>query len=653
MGQDELIYTAGRVDKPLIWVPSHGIIPLSILLEAHQTAHHHGLPWSVAYTRQRYWLMSPSRIYPAIRKNCRQCMMTRKAMYGEPAESILPESRRSVTKPFDICGMDFCGPVFDTIFEPPFDDPPYASGTEPKKGIRKVNKKVSRIEDSALMAKTLAYVTTRSKKKAEEAAAVGLPDPATTEGEPPAKKAKRVRKEANERAQKTRDKLSKIGLGDIDPTKHRIQKRYFILLITCANTRAVALYLCKEERSSSVAAAWNDFCAEHGTPAIVYSDNGPSFTKFEDNLRQYAHTQLQKISPSTEWRFNPPGALWWGGFYERMVGTVKKTLHKTCGKMRVNSELTANYIVRSAQHCLNHRPLWGLAQDHKAEIITPQSFLRVEVPTAEITSNDPAGENGLAMLKRLYASQARRITHIWRMFQRGYMSELRKHTNIRKQSFDCQTLKVGDLVLYEVPETIRNFWPIARVRKLIPGRDGIVRAVYLQKYVPNEINQDLWLKKYDRRAITPAMKRELMGYFKNLPNRYSIRKLAPYEFWFHLEPPTDVEGEDKDRLPHRILSKQGKKHKPVRFTYYAQEDCCATSLLPQSCMGGMVCFHLRSNKLGQSNKIVEIKADHSDDIYPFNQAPLTQGQAEYKALHAYCYKSSYQIGKVSYSMPKK
>ena len=41
-------------------------------------------------------------------------------------------------------------------------------------------------------------------------------------------------------------------------------------------------------------------------------------------------------------------------------------------------------------------------------------------------------------------------------------------------------LKEGDLVLVELSKVKRHKWPLARVKEVILGRDGLVRSVHLQ-----------------------------------------------------------------------------------------------------------------------------------------------------------------------------
>ena len=46
-----------------------------------------------------------------------------------------------------------------------------------------------------------------------------------------------------------------------------------------------------------------------------------------------------------EWRFNLERAPWWGGFFERMVESVKRCLHKVIGNARLTFDELLTVLV--------------------------------------------------------------------------------------------------------------------------------------------------------------------------------------------------------------------------------------------------------------------------------------------------------------------
>ena len=102
-------------------------------------------------------------------------------------------------------------------------------------------------------------------------------------------------------------------------------KRLYTLLFTCAVIRAVHIELV----DSYFLLAFKRFSARRGQPSIVYSDNAKTF--------RAAHNLLQREAEHTGivWKFSVPLAPWWGGWWERLIRSVKSALRKTLGKRLV------------------------------------------------------------------------------------------------------------------------------------------------------------------------------------------------------------------------------------------------------------------------------------------------------------------------------
>ena len=87
-----------------------------------------------------------------------------------------------------------------------------------------------------------------------------------------------------------------------------------------------------------------------GFPSVIYSDNAKTFVA--------ASSEVQKVFGhlAPMWKFNVPKSPWWGGGFERLVGSVKLALRKTLGVKYVNkSELDT--ILIETESCINSRPL--------------------------------------------------------------------------------------------------------------------------------------------------------------------------------------------------------------------------------------------------------------------------------------------------------
>lgn len=87
---------------------------------------------------------------------------------------------------------------------------------------------------------------------------------------------------------------------------------------TCFTTRAVHLQLVDSMETTTLLAL-RRFFGLRGVPVYLYSDNALRFKLAEKNLR------------FVRWDFIPPKAPWFGGLYERLVGSVKTAQKKSLG----------------------------------------------------------------------------------------------------------------------------------------------------------------------------------------------------------------------------------------------------------------------------------------------------------------------------------
>ena len=105
----------------------------------------------------------------------------------------------------------------------------------------------------------------------------------------------------------------------------RPSKKFYILLITCGIIRALHLELTPSLNLSDFCFAFRRFAARRGVPSVVWSDHAKTFEAAATKL----HTQYGPHAPS--WKFIAPRSPHWGGWWERLVRSVKTALRKTVG----------------------------------------------------------------------------------------------------------------------------------------------------------------------------------------------------------------------------------------------------------------------------------------------------------------------------------
>ena len=245
-------------------------------------------------------------------------------------------------------------------------------------------------------------------------------------------------------------------------------QKFYILLFTCGVIRAVHLELVASLTCAETVLAFRRFFARRGLSAVIYSDNARTFVATRDVLlRNY-----QAWSP--EWRFIPPLSPWWGGWWERMIRTIKTALRKTLGN-RTATRIELETMLHEVEACVNSRPLTFVTTEVDClRALTPSHFL-IGRPIYQGISDDQGPQTSLRESK---AARDNLMKHFWEVWSTLYIRELpigSSRAGRRHRPF-----RVGDLVLVEETSRSRTVWPLGRVTKVHPGRDGVIRSVTIQ-----------------------------------------------------------------------------------------------------------------------------------------------------------------------------
>ncbi|XP_055928014.1 uncharacterized protein LOC129959216 [Argiope bruennichi] len=108
------------------------------------------------------------------------------------------------------------------------------------------------------------------------------------------------------------------GIDLAGPLFLRDNKKSWACLFTCAVCRTVHIELVTSLSTQSVLLALRRFIARRGRCSIIYCDNGSNFVGASNLLSKLdwglivSDTALHPI----KWKFNPPTASWWGGWWE-------------------------------------------------------------------------------------------------------------------------------------------------------------------------------------------------------------------------------------------------------------------------------------------------------------------------------------------------
>ena len=101
------------------------------------------------------------------------------------------------------------------------------------------------------------------------------------------------------------------------------------------------------------------FIARRGCSQTLVSDNGKTFVatgkwlstlKKDNNLASYIGALNRR------WKFNLARAPWWGGFFERLIGIMKRALSKAVGRSLLTYPGLED-VLTDIDNCINNRQL--------------------------------------------------------------------------------------------------------------------------------------------------------------------------------------------------------------------------------------------------------------------------------------------------------
>ena len=151
----------------------------------------------------------------------------------------------------------------------------------------------------------------------------------------------------------------------------------YIVLFSCCITRAVHLELIHDLTAFSFIHVLRKFCARRGMPNLIISDNAKTSKSTAKALRKMnEQRQMQDFLAGKQisWLFNLECASWWGGHFDRSVGSVKRCLKKVLGNAKL-SFLQLEVVLFEVESTLNSRPLTYVYEDLSEEPLTPSHFL--------------------------------------------------------------------------------------------------------------------------------------------------------------------------------------------------------------------------------------------------------------------------------------
>ena len=136
-------------------------------------------------------------------------------------------------------------------------------------------------------------------------------------------------------------------------------KKCYIVLFVCCSSRALHLDLIEDLTGPTFIRSLRRFSARRGMPDIINSDNAKTFKftrKFLDKLAcDYSFLSFLQ-GKRIQWTFNLERSPWWGGHFERLVGSTKRCLKKVLGNAKLKFDELLTVLIE-IECTLNNRPL--------------------------------------------------------------------------------------------------------------------------------------------------------------------------------------------------------------------------------------------------------------------------------------------------------
>lgn len=282
----------------------------------------------------------------------------------------------------------------------------------------------------------------------------------------------------------------------VDYTSHLFVKnedgtssKYYILLFTCLNIRAVHIELVPDMSAKAFLMAFQRFSNLYGVCEVIYSDNAKTFliggkaieeslnsNEFEEHMRcnNIIHKTLPLYSP------------WMGAAWERLIRVIKSCLYKSIGRAKL-SYFDLLTLLSNIQNSINSRPLTYMSADKDIVPLTPNTFLKIHSNSSvaiKMSDDDPLWSQSTPAHEKLNESCriiSEKFNHFRTIWYESYLLGLREYSRDLFQSDWVNRVKIGDVVLIKSPNKIRPFWKMGKILRLYTGNDNRIRSVQIKR----------------------------------------------------------------------------------------------------------------------------------------------------------------------------
>ncbi|XP_027895299.1 uncharacterized protein LOC114158186 [Xiphophorus couchianus] len=255
-------------------------------------------------------------------------------------------------------------------------------------------------------------------------------------------------------------------------------KRYG-LLFTCLCSRAVHIELLDDMTSDAFINSLRTLIAIRGNVRQLWSDQGTNFVgarrEFLESVKEMDQENIKQLG--CEFVMNPPSASHMGGAWERQIRTIRSVLTSildhSSKRLDISSLRTYLYEVMAI---INSRPLTThlLSDPTAPQPLTPNHILTMKSsvvlpPPGEFVKED-------LYLRKRWRKVQYLANEFWTRWKREYLLNLQQRNKWYKTQ---RNAKINDIVILMDNSLPRNEWRLAKVTKVFPSEDGVIRKLEL------------------------------------------------------------------------------------------------------------------------------------------------------------------------------
>lgn len=253
----------------------------------------------------------------------------------------------------------------------------------------------------------------------------------------------------------------------------------YLALFICLSTKSVHIEVVSSLTTADFILALTRFINRRPRPRRFITDNGLNFVGASNQLAEiYEFLQENRSDIAShltrlgvEWHFIPPRAPNHGGLWEANIKVAKRHLYASYMNAKLTFEELTTVCTR-IEAIMNSRPLVAASSDpNDCNVITPNHLLTghplTALPEPDLT------DHKYSTLDR-YDRVLKYQQECWNLIIHEYINQSRQRP---KNRFVNENVQVGMKVMLHVDKIPSLQWPIGKVVKVYPGKDGLVRVV--------------------------------------------------------------------------------------------------------------------------------------------------------------------------------